>query len=95
MFGFNLALGWHDRCEEVGKFSPLNVTRISRLDLLAMKLVSAAKRLQDITDLDSMKPTGSELDFLEAHLDRLEREDLDRQTFDRQRSILAGFREPL
>ncbi|MBL8885229.1 MAG: hypothetical protein JNK16_01100 [Phycisphaerales bacterium] len=92
IFLFNLALGWFDRCELVGDFGPLHVLRLSRFDLMAAKIVSAPRRSQDFSDLNAMRPTGAELDLLEEHLDRLETEDLDRQSFDRHRQILAGLR---
>lgn len=92
IFGFNLALGWLDRCEDVGTFGPLHLRRISRFDLIALKLVSAPKRPQDLKDIISMSPTAEELELLEAHIDRVESEDLDRASFERHRGIIERLR---
>ena len=92
IFAGNLALDWWDRCEPVGIFGVLTVKRISRLDLLASKIVSAPRRPQDLKDIVSMAPTESELDLLEQHIDRVESEDLDRTSFEKQRKIIGTLR---
>lgn len=66
--------------------------RLSRIDLIATKVFSAPRRPQDLADLRDINPTPEELDWVLRHLDRLEAEDLDRQTFDDQRAVVAGMR---
>lgn len=88
MFVHRLPLGWRKRCESIDHYGPLHVLVISRRDLMAMKLISAITRPQDLQDLQSMNPTPPEIQFMAQHLDRLESESLDRENFDAQRTIL-------
>lgn len=92
-FEWCLPLGWKSRCVDVGVFGPLEVTRISRLDLLAAKLVSSPKRPQDLLDIREIAPSREEIAFLHEHLDRLESEHLGGETFERQRQILIAITE--
>jgi len=86
------ALGWEDRAVEIGRFGPLDVRIISRKDLIASKIVSAITRQYDLEDLQAIKPTEQELDFVSDHLDRLEAEDLDAKCYDKERAILDSLR---
>lgn len=91
-FAWCLPLGWHDRCEHVGGFGPLDVYRLSRFDLLGAKLVAGTDRTHDLIDLRDLNPSLAELDQLEAHLDRLQSEHLDNDPFQSQRDILDELR---
>lgn len=74
MYAWQMPLGWQGRCEELGQFGPLKVMALSRQDLIASKVIGAPKRIQDRTDLQELKPTDAELDFVEQHLRRVEAE---------------------
>jgi hypothetical protein len=87
-----LPLGWQGRCEAVGEFGPLHVRRISRMDLIAAKVVSCPRRPQDVEDLQEMKPTESEWRHAEENLDRLQSEDLDGNEYEDQREVLKELR---
>lgn len=87
-----LPLGWSERCEHVGTFDALDVFRISRMDLIASKVMSSPKRPHDLEDLRDLKATHEELKFVEDHIDRLEAEDLDRREFADQRAVLRSLR---
>lgn len=87
-----LMLGWQRRCEVVGQFGPLEVVRLSRIDLMAAKIVSAPRRPHDLRDIQVMKPTLEELVVIESHLDRLEAEDADGNPFEKQRALLERLR---
>ncbi|MEQ9617420.1 MAG: hypothetical protein RLN60_05235 [Phycisphaerales bacterium] len=91
-FAWTLPLEWEGRCVPVGRFGPLDVRRVCRRDLIACKVVAAPKRPQDLEDLNDMAPTAEELDFVEAHLHRLESESLDRERYDDRRAILDTLR---
>jgi len=88
MYIHYLPLGWRDRCEPVGQFGPLTVLAVSRRDLMAMKLMGAAVRPQDLEDIVAMRPTRDDLAFLHEHLDRLDAESLSRETHDTERAIV-------
>ncbi len=72
----------------MGSFGPLTILAISRRDLVAMKVIGAPKRPQDLEDLVVIKPTAEEIDFVRRHLDRLESESLARDTYDAARTVL-------
>lgn len=91
-YAWCLPLNWRDRCLLVGRFGPLTVVRIARFDLMATKLMGSPTRPQDFSDLQDLHPSDEECAQLEAHLDRLQNEDLDDRTFDDQRSILDTLR---
>ncbi len=91
MYAWMLPLQFVDRCEEVGTFGRLRVVRLSRLDLIATKVMGAPKRPQDLEDLRHMKPTAAELEFVSANVDRLEAENLDGATFESERAILTDL----
>lgn len=92
MYAWMLPLGWRQRCEPVGVFGPLEVVRLGRQDLIASKIMSSPRRPQDIADLRDIGPTPGELVFVEEHLDRLEAEHPDRETFEPQRDVLQALR---
>jgi hypothetical protein len=91
MYAWALRLGWRQRCEPVGTYGPLVVLRLSRIDLIATKVIGAPKRPQDVEDLIQIQPTADELRIVAEHVDRLEAEDLDRRSFDDQRAILRAI----
>ncbi len=64
------------------------VTAVSRRDLMALKLMGAAQRPQDLEDLDAMKPGPDEAAFLHRYLDQSEAESLDHASYDRERALL-------
>jgi hypothetical protein len=88
MYAHLLPIGWRNRCQQVGQFGPMQVLAISRLDLLAMKLMGAAVRPQDLEDILALKPAPKDFAFLYQHLDRLDAESLSRETHDTERAIL-------
>ncbi len=92
-FAYCLPPGWESRCAAFDRFGPLEVCTLSRIDLIASKVVSSAKRPQDIEDLKAIRPSPSELDFAEDNLDRLERESLDGKIYEIERTILKSLRE--
>lgn len=93
MYAHLLPIGWRNRCQQVGKFGPMQVLAISRLDLLAMKLMGAAVRPQDLEDILALKPIPKDFAFLHKHLDRLDAESLSRETHDTERAILRELEE--
>ena len=74
IYAWKMPLGWQGRCNELGHFGPLIVRALSRQDLIASKIMGAPKRVQDRADLQELKPTATELDFVEEHLRRVEAE---------------------
>lgn len=88
-------LGWEGRAERVDQYGPLEVYRISRIDLVSSKLVSSPKRPQDIEDIRELKPTAEELSLAEGHLDRLSAEHLDGFDYAPQRVVLEVLRSEL
>lgn len=93
MYAHLLPIGWRKRCEVVGRFGPLTVLVIGRGDLMAMKLMGAPVRPQDLEDIIAMRPTAEEIASLHEHLDRLDAESLTGETHDGPRAIL-GELEP-
>jgi hypothetical protein len=85
-------LGWASRCEPVGRFGPLEVRRMARVDLIACKIVSAPRRPQDLEDLRDLAPTAAELEAAQRHLERLERESLAGEPFNDQWRIVRLLR---
>lgn len=92
MYAWCLPVGWQSRCERVDQFGPLEVLRVSRIDLIAAKVIGSPTRPQDLEDLRDMRPTVDELDSAERNLDRLEGEHLDGKKFDQERAILKVLR---
>ena len=88
MYAHLLPIGWRKRCEAVGRFGPLEVLAIGRRDLLALKIIGAPKRPQDLEDIIAMRPTADDIAFLREHLDRLDAESLTGETHDAPRAIL-------
>lgn len=74
MYAWQMPLGWQARCKELGRFGPLKVLALGRKDLIASKIMGAPQRVQDRSDLQALKPTAAELDFVETHLQRIEAE---------------------
>jgi hypothetical protein len=95
MYAWSLPLGWRERCEHVAKLGALDVWRLSRLDLICAKIMSAPRRPQDMEDLRAMEPEASDLEFATANLDRLSAESLDNEGFDDQRRVIADLRKEL
>lgn len=93
IFGWCLPLGWMDRCVEVGRFGPLEVWRVARIDLIAAKVFSSPRRPQDLEDVRVMGPTAAELDHAERNIDRLEAEDLDGRAFEGARAVVWSLRD--
>jgi hypothetical protein len=92
MYAWCLPVGWQSRCEPVDRFGPLDVSRVSRIDLIAAKVIGGPTRPQDLEDLRDLQPDMDELDFAEQNLDRLEAEHLDGRKFDNERAILNVLR---
>ncbi len=91
MYAHLLPLGWRDRCQAVGQFGPLTVLAISRLDLMAMKLMGAAVRPQDLEDIMAMQPMATDITFLHDHLNRLNAESLTGEQHAVERAILLDL----
>ena len=91
MFAHLLASGWSERQLRVKRFGPLDIWVVSRRDLLALKLMGAAARPQDLEDLDAMKPTAEEKIFLAGYLDEMENDSPDHATFEVQRELLQDL----
>ena len=86
-------LGWEGRCERVaGDFGPLEVARLSRIDLIVSKVMAASRRPQDREDLRDLSPTDAEWSTVLLHLDRVEAEHLDRKEFDTERALVSALR---
>ena len=92
IFAWCLPIGWQSRCVRVAVFGSVEILRLSRLDLIAAKVISAPRRPQDLEDLFAIKPLDTELDEVEQHIDRLESEDLDRREYVAERAIVAALR---
>ena len=58
--------GWHTRSIHVATFKNLRVLALSRKDLLATKFYACHTR--DIEDIQAMKPTSEECDFISTYL---------------------------
>ncbi len=95
MYAWCLPVGWQGRCEEVDQFGPLEVLRVSRIDLIAAKVIGSPTRPQDLEDLRDLRPAREELEFAGQNLDRLEAEHLDGRKFDQERAILNVLRGQL
>lgn len=93
MYAHLLPLGWRGRCQTVGQFGPLTVLAISRRDLMAMKLMGAAVRPQDLEDILAMRPTAADVTFLHEHLNRLDAESLTGEGHDAERAILHDLEQ--
>jgi hypothetical protein len=74
MYRWQMPLGWKGRCVELEHAGKLRVMALSRQDLIAAKVMGAPQRGWDRDDLQIMRPTPEELRFVEAHLDRMDRE---------------------
>ena len=92
MYAHLLPIGWKKRLQRVDRFGPLEVMIVGRRDLLALKLMGAPQRPQDLDDLEEMKPTTAELVFLSEYLDQQEAESVARETYDSQRALLDDLR---
>jgi len=91
IYAWCLPIGWQSRCIEAGIFGLLDVRCLSRLDLIASKVVSAPARPHDLEDLQDLRPSADEIAFVSQHIDRLESEDLDRASYDAQRVVLRSL----
>jgi hypothetical protein len=60
---------WRTRRVWIGTWGRLRVIGVSRVDLIAMKVL--AGRAQDIEDLRSMKPRPDDVEFVRRYLDGL------------------------
>ncbi len=67
--GDSLPVGWERRRVWVGEFGRLRVWAVSRLDLIAMKVL--AGRDQDVEDLSVMRVRADETEFVRTYLDSL------------------------
>ena len=88
VFSSNLPTGWRERCVDVMTVSPLTLARISRFDLIGMKLIAGPRRERDRSDLRHLAPTRAELERLAEHLDRVDAEDLRGRDFSAQKKLL-------
>ena len=95
MFAHRLPPGWTQRLIVAEEFGALVLEVLGRRDLLAMKLASVAHRPVDRADLLALRPSREECGFLEAELDRRERESFDREALDRERGFLRDLRGSL
>ncbi len=60
---------WRSRRVWIGTWGRLNVYAVSRVDLIAMKVL--AGRAQDLEDIMSMKPRADDVEFVKRYLDGL------------------------
>lgn len=60
---------WRKRRVWIGTWGRLNVYAVSRVDLIAMKVL--AGRAQDLEDIMSMKPRADDVEFVKRYLDGL------------------------
>jgi len=72
VFGWQMPLGWRQRCEHFADFGPLRVMTLSRQDLITAKVMGAPKRMQDRQDLDALRPSQEDLTFVDQHLRQVE-----------------------
>jgi|GEM_PF-3011113 len=90
--GWKLPPDYRDRWERVGRFGPLDVRCISRLDLIAMKML--ATRDRDMRDLESLRPRAQELDWVGGFVATLkERFPGEAQTIDIAKARLLDMRK--
>lgn len=92
IFAWCIPFGWYERTEPVGVFGPLRVRRLHRLDLMGMKIVSAPRRPQDYLDIEKMRPSSEDLNWIIQHLDRLASEHLGGEEFEQQRALVESLR---
>lgn len=92
IYAHRLPAGWKGRLHTVGVFDALTVRIVSRMDLLALKLMGISHRPWDLEDIEALKPTAEEIDFLKDYLDQQEQISLDRESFFDQRAILEELR---
>jgi hypothetical protein len=88
MYAHLLPIGWRKRCEAVGRFGRWRCWPLADAILMAMKLMGAPVRPQDLEDIIAMRPTADDIAFLHEHLDRLDAESLTREPHDAPRAIL-------
>lgn len=67
---WKLPADFQDRWEHVGRFGPMDIYCISRLDFIAMKFL--ATRDRDMADLRQLNPTAEERAWFEKRLDEIE-----------------------
>ncbi len=61
--------GWETRRVWIGTWGELRVFAVSRVDLIAMKVL--AGRAQDLEDIRSMRPRADDVEFVSRYLDGL------------------------
>ena len=61
--------GWVSRREFIRKYGQVSIYAAGRVDLLCMKFY--ANRAQDRADIDDMKPTSDEINFVRRYLNML------------------------
>lgn len=82
---------WFTRRVWVGSWGRLRVFAISRIDLLAMKVL--AGRAQDLEDIRAMHPRRDDVEFVRSYLDSLQSKGTTRQQIDDARIVLAWLQE--
>lgn len=89
LFGYRLPGGWEDRRRVIGHYGRLTVYAVGRADLIAMKVV--AGRPQDREDLEQLRPTAAELEFVGAYLDGLVARGADARLIEDARVLLDSL----
>lgn len=78
--------GWKGRRHHLGDHGRLRAYAISRVDLIAMKVI--AGRPQDLDDIEAMKVREEEVLFVRDHLTRLESRGTDPEQIADARALL-------
>lgn len=80
---------WQARRIVIGAWGQLRVFAVSRIDLIAMKVL--AGRAQDLEDLRSMKPRADDVEFVRRYLDRLPAKGTALEQIAEARQLLESF----
>ncbi|MCA9304733.1 MAG: hypothetical protein KC996_11480 [Phycisphaerales bacterium] len=81
--------GWEQRKQLVGEFQRLRVHAISRVDLIAMKVL--AGRDQDIEDLEAMRVRVDDAEFVRRYLGELANKGTDPGQIDNAHALLGAL----
>ena len=76
-FPHRLPGGWRERSKVVDQYGVISVVAISRIDLIAMKFI--AGRAVDLEDLNTLRVTKQDAEFVRAYLLKLKEKHPDRE----------------
>ena len=80
---------WQRRRVWIGTWGQLRVFAVSRVDLIAMKVL--AGRVQDLEDIRSMRPRSDDVEFVRRYLDGLPVKGTTPEQVDEAREVLESL----